>query len=145
MKTKIFNTKFEVSMRLLLLLHTFNKGLDEERILYLDFFTIYAKNYKLGNENINGDSKYMLNEFTAQRKLIKDSIKELVLEGFINVKNTKDGFLYIISNEGMLFCNSMTSDYSKKYKNQALITKEYFLEKEIKDIKNYSKRMEDSK
>ena len=145
MKTKIFNTKFEVSMRLLLLLQTFNKGLDEERILYLDFFTIYAKNYKLGNENINGDSKYMLNEFTAQRKLIKDSIKELVLEGFINVKNTKDGFLYIISNEGMLFCNSMTSDYSKKYKNQALITKEYFLEKEIKDIKNYSKRMEDSK
>lgn len=142
MKTKIFNTEFEVSMRLLLLLYSINTGLDEEKILYLDFFTIYAKNYKLGDDNINGDSKYMLNEFTAQRRLIKESIKVLVLEGLIDVNNTKEGFIYKINNKGKSFCESMTSDYSKKYKKQATITKEWFLNKTIKEIKDYSKRME---
>ena len=129
-------------MRLLILLYSLNAGFDEEKILYLDFFTIYAKNYKLGEVNINGDSKYMLNELTAQRKLIKDSIKELVLEGFIDVKNTKEGFIYKINNKGKSFCKSMTSDYSKKYKKQAIITKEWFLNKTTKEIKDYSKRME---
>lgn len=142
MKTKIFNTEFEVSMRLLLLLYSTNKGLDEEKILYLDFFTIYAKNYKLGDDNINGDSKYMLNEFTAQRRLIKEAIKVLVLEGLIDVNNTKEGFIYKINNKGKSFCESMTSDYSKKYKKQATITREWFLNKTIKEIKDYSKRME---
>lgn len=142
MKTKIFNTEFEVSMRLLLLLYSTNTGLDEEKILYLDFFTIYAKNYKLGDDNINGDSKYMLNEFTAQRRLIKESIKVLVLEGLIDVNNTKEGFIYKINNKGKSFCESMTSDYSKKYKKQATITREWFLNKTIKEIKDYSKRME---
>lgn len=142
MKTKIFNTEFEVSMRLLLLLYSTNTGLDEDKILYLDFFTIYAKNYKLGNDNINGDSKYMLNEFTAQRRLIKESIKVLVLEGLIDVNNTKEGFIYKINNKGKSFCESMTSDYSKKYKKQATITREWFLNKTIKEIKDYSKRME---
>ena len=142
MKTKIFNTKFEVSMRLLLLLYSLNTGLDEDKILYLDFFTIYAKNYKLGDDNINGDSKYMLNEFTAQRRLIKESIKVLVLEGLIDVNNTKEGFIYKINSKGKSFCESMTSDYSKKYKKQATITREWFLYKTIKEIKDYSKRME---
>ena len=142
MKTKIFNTEFEVSMRLLLLLYSTNTGLDEEKILYLDFFTIYAKNYKLGDDNINGDSKYMLNELTAQRRLIKESIKVLVLEGLIDVNNTKEGFIYKINNKGKSFCESMTSDYSKKYKKQATITREWFLNKTIKEIKDYSKRME---
>lgn len=142
MKTKIFNTEFEVSMRLLLLLYSTNTGLDEEKILYLDFFTIYAKNYKLGDDNINGDSKYMLNEFTAQRRLIKEAIKVLVLEGLIDVNNTKEGFIYKINNKGKSFCESMTSDYSKKYKKQATITREWFLNKTIKEIKDYSKRME---
>lgn len=142
MKTKIFNTEFEVSMRLLLLLYSTNTGLDEDKILYLDFFTIYAKNYKLGDDNINGDSKYMLNELTAQRRLIKESIKVLVLEGLIDVNNTKEGFIYKINNKGKSFCESMTSDYSKKYKKQATITREWFLNKTIKEIKDYSKRME---
>ena len=142
MRTKIFNTEFEVSMRLLLLLYSLNAGLDEEKILYLDFFTIYAKNYKLGEDNINGDSKFMLNEFTAQRKLIKESIKVLVLEGLIDVNNTKEGFIYKINNKGRSFCESMTSDYSKKYKKQATITREWFLNKTTKEIKDYSKRME---
>ena len=142
MKTKIFNTEFEVSMRLLLLLYSTNTGLDEEKILYLDFFTIYAKNYKLGDDNINGDSKYMLNEFTPKRRWIKESIKVLVLERLIDVNNTKEGFIYKINNKGKSFCESMTSDYSKKYKKQATITREWFLNKTIKEIKDYSKRME---
>ena len=64
MKEKIFNTNFEVAMRILMLLNAFKEGLDEERILFFDFFTMYAKNYGFGNENINGESSYMINELT---------------------------------------------------------------------------------
>lgn len=40
---RLFNSEFEVSMRVLLLLNVFHSSLDIDRIMYLDFFTIFLK------------------------------------------------------------------------------------------------------
>lgn len=139
----IFNTLFEVSMRILILLDTFETGLDEEKILYIDFFTIYSKNYDLDDENINGDSQFMINELTAQRKLINSSLKDLVLSGLINVKTTQNGFVYVIDNQGSKFCSDMSTDYANEYKKTALIVKKTVINMSIKEIKKFARSKEE--
>ena len=139
----VFNTPFEISMRILILLDTFKLDLDEEKILYIDFFTIYEKNYGFGEENINGDSKFMINELTAQRKLIHTSIKELVLSGLVKVKNTKKGFLYSISSAGIAHCAGMSTDYAKRYNNTALAVKKTVANMSIREIKRFARNKEE--
>jgi len=89
---RLFNSEFEVSMRVLLLLNVFHSSLDIDRIMYLDFFTIFSENYALGGENINGDSDYRINSLTLQPELYKNAIKELVTSGLISVQNERNGF-----------------------------------------------------
>lgn len=130
-------------MRILILLDTFKVGLDEENILYLDFFTIYEKNYKFGDSNINGDSSFMIDVFTAQRKLINTSIKELVISGLINVINTKEGFIYLINQSGSALCSKMESDYAQTYKKSSSLIKEKTDNMTIDDIKKYARTMKE--
>lgn len=145
MNDMIFNTPFEISMRLLILLNAFKSGLDEEKILYIDFFTIYGKNYEFSEDNLNGDSKFMINELTAQRKLINSSIKDLVLSGLINVINTKNGFVYLINNVGSKHCAEMSTDYANRYKQTASIVKETVINMSMKEIKRFARRMDEEK
>lgn len=140
---KIFNTEFEVSMRLLLLLNCVTTPIDEEKILYLDFITVNAKNYKLSSENLNGDGLYMINELTTQHSLIKESLKFLVLQDLISVKSSKSGFVYSINKDGKELCNSMQSDYSSQYITNASSVCDAIGTWSIQKIKNFTKRMEE--
>ncbi|HHX67966.1 MAG TPA: hypothetical protein GX708_07935 [Gallicola sp.] len=142
MSKKIFNTTFEVSMRLLILLDVFKTSLDEEKILYIDFFTIYSSNYGFSPVNLNGFSDFMINEFTSQRLLIQKSMKELVLLGLIKVEGSKDGFLYKINNNGALLCESMTSEYAEQYKKYALLVKDKVSNMTISELKKFAKSKE---
>ena len=139
---KLFNSEFEVSMRVLLLLDTFKSCLDLDQIMYLDFFTIFSKNYGLEGENINGDSDYRINSLTMQPDLYKNAIKELVISGFIVVRSEQDGFRYRINEYGRKLCRSMTSDYSIQYKNNAALTHMRFLDTSIESIKTFAKQKE---
>ena len=142
MSKKIFNTTFEVSMRLLLLLDVFKTSLDEEKILYIDFFTIYSSNYGISPSNLNGFSDFMINEFTSQRLLIQKSIKELVLLGLIKVEISKDGFLYKINNDGTLLCESMNSEYAEQYKQYALLVKNKVSNMTMSNLRKFAKSKE---
>lgn len=139
---KIFNTEFEISMRILLLLNAFEEGLDLDRILYLDFFTTYSKNYELGGENINGDNDFRLNDLMLQPTLFEKSIKELVLDGFVNVLADKRGFIYKINSKGKTICLEMKSDYSEEYKINASLTYQNFKDKNIMYLKQFAKEKE---
>ena len=139
---RLFNSEFEVSMRVLLLLDTFNSSLDLDQIMYLDFFTIFSKNYDLEGENINGDSDYRINSLTMQPDLYKNAIRELVTSGFIVVRSEQDGFRYRINESGRKLCKSMTSDYSIQYKNNATLTHMRFIDASIENIKTFAKQKE---
>ncbi|MFA6834244.1 MAG: ABC-three component system middle component 2 [Bacteroidaceae bacterium] len=139
---KIFNTEFEISMRILLLLNAFEEGLDLDRILYLDFFTTYSKNYELDGENINGDNDFRLNDLMLQPTLFEKSIKELVLDGFVNVLADKSGFIYKINSKGKTICLEMKSDYSEEYKINASLTYQNFKDKNIMYLKQFAKEKE---
>ncbi len=112
---KIFNTEFEVSMRLLILIDSIN-FLNEDELAYLDFFSIYSRTFNFDNDNLNGECSFPINEITLQRKLIKNALKELVLKSFvkINFDNIK-GYTYSISDEGHSYISKINDSYSIQY------------------------------
>lgn len=135
---KIWNTKFELSLRALMLLSADSatpKTLD--MIALLDTIAIYGEDFGISVENLHGDIDFALDEFDARREIMKLAIKDLVLQGLaISVKGS-EGFRYTISPTGDEYCKRLTSDYAVEYKQLAQEVKHLVKlqsEKEIFDM-----------
>lgn len=134
---QIFNTNFEISRRLLLLLSIHERELDIDIITALDLITTYSKNYDLGNENLHGDNSLSFSEITIRRELISKAIKDLAFKSLIDVINTSNGFIYKINENGIKLCNYMNSIYSIEYTNEAKRLNEKLSKKTNQEIIRY--------
>ena len=83
----IFNTSFEVSLRILIILNTVQTRLSIDRITDLDFIAIYGKDFGVSEYNLHGDNDYRFSEYTSKREIVSQAIKELVLRGYVKVKS----------------------------------------------------------
>jgi hypothetical protein len=86
----IFNTPFEISLRVLLMLET---GLNQtaDMIAAADFITVYGKDFEISDNDLHGDSAFKYSEFPLRRDLVKKAVKQLVLTGLINVSSSQRG------------------------------------------------------
>ena len=80
---RIFNTSFENSLRILILLSHATTSLTVDKITAWDFIAINGKSFGLTNVDLHGDNSFTMCEYTARRELISIAIKELVLRGLI--------------------------------------------------------------
>lgn len=139
MNDKVFNTEFEISMRLLLVLSTFrnNKRLTIDRLVTVDFISNYSKEFGLSNSNLHGDNEFSFSEFSARRELAQKAIKQLVLENMVKVSYSSDGFIYSITERGLDLSNSLASDYANEYRlyaHKAIIYMDSKKEKELLNL-----------
>lgn len=111
----IFNTTFEVSLRVLIVLNVTQNRLSIDRISALDFIVIYGKDFGVSEYNLHGDNNYRFSEYALKRKIISESLKNLVLMGYILPHCNKSGFTYSISKSGTTFCHSLNDDYAENY------------------------------
>lgn len=128
----VFNTSFEMSLRILIILNTAQSKLSIDRITALDFISIYGRDFGVSEYNLHGDNSYRFSEYATQREIVSQAIKELVLRNYIKPHCNKSGFGYNISSSGMSFCESLNDEYA-----------EYFTEivkKSIVCFSNYSDR-----
>lgn len=119
---RIFNTAFENSLHVLLLLDIFKKAMSADLITYTDFIIVYAKSFDMGDKNINGDNSYKYGELSSKRKMIKNSLKRLVLDGMVKAEYTDKGMEYKITQFGTDFVKTLDSEYAECYKRQAELT-----------------------
>ena len=113
---KIYNTVFEVSLRLLLFLATDSKAVNTvERIAAIDLITLNARNFGIADDNLHGDGDFRFGEFSLRREMVKKALQELVLNGMVAIKNTKVGFCYEISEKGKECCAEFDSEYADEY------------------------------
>lgn len=138
--TQIFNTNFEVSRRILLLLSAFDRDLDIDIISVLDLIVTYSKNYDLGDENLHGDNKLSFSEITARRQLISHALKDLAFKNLLDVVVSANGFIYKINKKGLALCESMTSIYSVEYLKEAKKLNEKLSDKTNQQIINYASK-----
>lgn len=130
MTDSIFNSSFEIELRILLLLSAARKkAFAIERIVALDFIVCYAGNFQMPYLNPQGDNQYMFAELASRRERIRDAIKSLVTQGLIEVSLDK-GYVFNISDGGNVFIRKLKSEYAVQYKKIAADA--------IKQFKSYS-------
>ena len=117
--SRLFNSTFENSLRLLLLLYEYDLPQTLDKLYAVDFMTLYGKTFGLAEKNLNGDNDFQFSEFASQRQLVQEALKELVLNGMAEAVSYKEGLSYIITPEGEDYCESLESEYSKEYRENA--------------------------
>lgn len=116
MSSGIFNSVYETSMRLVLLLNTFDCLLSSEELFVFDFIATYGKEFGLTDVSLNGDSEFTLSKATLRRKRVMEAISYLVRNGYIMpiiaISETK----YELTDKGNEFYKKISmSGYSEKY------------------------------
>jgi len=120
--TKLFNTVHEIKLRLLLLLMTVGENpISSGRLRALDQLIIYGYAYNMTPDNLNGNARHKLTEYSARYQVIRDAINSLVLSGCVNIIFSKSGFLYEITDYGLKFINTLNDEYKDKYIEYAQI------------------------
>lgn len=114
--TKVFNSEFETSLKIILLLFAVQpESLTTERIVYYDFISTYGHAFSVYPIDLNGENRYRFEEIGARRIRTLQAIKSLVLDGLIAVEKTPEGFQYKIHPAGIQIAQSLSSDYAKQY------------------------------
>ena len=116
---KLFNSTFEISMRLLILLDEYDMPKTLDMLHVIDFMALYSALFGITEQNLNGDNDYKFSVFASHRESIHEALKALVLNGAIQAVSCCDGLAYIITPEGEDFCQSLESDYAKEYRVNA--------------------------
>lgn len=119
MTESVFNSSFEIELRVLLLLSAARKkAYAIERIVALDFITCYAGNFQMPYLNPQGDNQFMFTELASRRERIRDAIKSLVTQGLIEV-SLDQGYTFSIADAGNSFIKKLKSEYAIQYKKIA--------------------------
>ena len=114
--TKLFNSTFEVSLRIIMLLSAINgTEVTIDRIVAYDFMSVYGRYFGLSDENLHGDNHYGFSEFSARRTVVRDALKTLVTDGLIKATRRDVGFCYEISASGRKFSKSLNTEYAAEY------------------------------
>lgn len=120
MTNSLFNSTFEMSLRILLLLSSDeDKYYSAEKVMILDFINCYSADYNLPYPNLHGKNKYKFGELANRRNLTYESIRSLVTKGLIKVE-VDNGYKFSITDIGKKYVGLMESDYAEEYKKIAL-------------------------
>ena len=119
MDAKLFNSTFEMELRILLLLSESNGSqYTVDRIVALDFITCYSADFSLPYGNLHGENSYKFGEISNRRILTQEAVKQLVTKGFMAVTVDK-GYYFSISESGKNYAQKLKSAYAKDYKTIA--------------------------
>ena len=116
MKCKLFNSPFEMGLRIIVLLAVApKKRFSIDRIIGIDFISCYASDFGLPFPNLHGDNGYRYGEIVGRRLLVQESVKSLVTQGFIEVI-VDGGYFFSISEKGEKFAKKLGTRYAKDYR-----------------------------
>lgn len=115
-KESLFNSRFETSLRVLLLLAEATVWpLSASAISNIDFMATYGKEFGVSDYDLHGQNSYKFSQLPAKKQLIDEAIKKLVRLGFISV-DLSNGYRYMITDSGVSFIDEMDDTYSEQYR-----------------------------
>lgn len=126
MQNELFNSVFEMELRILLLLSTGRKKkYTVERIIDLDFIICYADCFQFPYENLHGDNDYMYGELSNRRFLVIEAMKSLVTKGLAEASINKE-YQFCASSEGQKYAKELESTYALQYQQIAADVIKFF-------------------
>lgn len=119
MSNNLFNSTLENELKVLLVMEWDPKNkYSNNKLLALDFIICYARVFGFDVENLNGNKRYMFGEISSRRLAVTDAIKDLVVEGLVDVSIDK-GYEFSISQDGLEYIRKMRSEYAINYRRIA--------------------------
>lgn len=115
-KESLFNSRFETSLRVLLLLAEATVWpLSASTISNIDFMATYGKEFGVSDYDLHGQNSYKFSQLPAKKQLVDEAIKKLVRLGFVSV-DLSNGYRYMITDSGVSFIDEMDDTYSEQYR-----------------------------
>ena len=112
----MFNSVYETSMRLVLLLFAFDAPLSSEELFVFDFVATYGKEFGLTDVSLNGDSEFTLSKATLRRKRVMEAVSYLVRNGYVAPMVTESNTKYALTERGNEFRGKISqTGYAEKY------------------------------
>lgn len=118
---KIFNSDFEISLRIICILGISEDFLSKDMIELVDFIASYGKDFGVAKTNLHGENSYRKSEMYVRNALISKQIKNMVLEGLVEFIPAKTGFLYCLSADGMKLFKSLNDEYANEFSTVAKV------------------------
>lgn len=116
MSSSVFNSVYETSLRLVLLLSAFEEPLTSEELFAFDFVSTYGKEFGLTDVSLNGDSEFTMSKATLRRKRVMESISYLVRNGYAAPVAVEDVVRYELLEKGeQLYKKIYSTGYAEKY------------------------------
>lgn len=132
--SNLFNSIFETSLRVLLTLYVHEKEMSLDRIVAIDFITIYAADFNIAQNNLHGINEFSFSQYSFRRDTIAEAIKTLLICEEINLQTNSDGFVYKITDKGASVCDEMTTEYAAEYINLSYKVKSALADKTTNEI-----------
>lgn len=133
-KIRLFNSKFEICPRILLVLNSSpGSEFTEDRIFSLDFICVYSHEFGLTADNLHGDNAFKFSEVTARMQMIHEGIRQLVLDGLAEV-SVDNGFRFTVSDTGRRYISEFESTYAQVYSERLKYVNERYLENSDADL-----------
>lgn len=134
MTSNAFNSNTEIALRILLSLYASEESLSVDELVILDFVTIYAKDFGISSYNLHGENKSKESEFAARRQQVKEAIRFLVTQDYIDVEEAETGFLFSINQKGSTLCDVLESNYAADYTAAASKAAEYIKHHDLENL-----------
>ena len=113
-RKNIYNSTFEISIRVLVLLKIIEKEyLSIDELMIYDYLTLNS--YDVGGPaSLHAPVPNRGVQVFSKKNLIKESISFLLSKELVVINNNENGIFYAINNNGMLLLEYFESDYYKK-------------------------------
>ena len=113
----VFNTVFEISLRVLLILESSNKPMTADMLTAVDLITVHGKEFGVLDFNLHGDNQFNFSENAARDATVIAAVKSLTLDGLLSIRHTNSGFAYSLSKGGTVYCAKLVSGYAEEYRS----------------------------
>lgn len=116
MKTKLFNGKFELALRILLILGQ-RESASLDQLLAFDFITTYASSFHLSKDNLHGDNAFNYSEIASRRVMMNKGISFLRMYKLLGINySDQNGYEYCLTALGRSIEEQLDGQYAIKYR-----------------------------
>lgn len=120
MKTKLFNGRFELALRILLILGQ-QKSLSLDKLLVFDFITTYAASFNLAKNNLHGDNAFNYSEIASRREMMNKGIRLLRMYKLVDINySNQSGYGYHLTELRQGIEKQLHDQYAIEYRKSLI-------------------------
>ena len=133
----IYNTPYEIAMRLLIIMNTVNQSLTKERLFFFDFLSIHSSIVDKNSKSLHPDNPQFGLEYYSKEGNTEQAIHLLIHKKLVDVIYNEDNYYFEINIFGKHLLSLMEGQYKNYLEIQSKKVSHEFLDFEEDEIQKY--------